>query len=298
MPVLQKSIALSIETILFATDFSATSQRAEAYAKALARRFGSTVAIAHVFNPSVVTSYEEAIIGFTPSVRERNCEQRLRLSQAAFARSGVTTKILISEGYSPAKELLKIARDSSIDLILAGTESKTGIERFLLGSTAEQLVRDAPCPVMTVGPNVELPDNGPLTFNRIICATDYSPESAKAATFALSLAEESEARLICCYVEDVHDDGTPSRTVADEQFRLALRRLMPTGYYDWCVPEYFFEHSKSDESLLALAAQVRADLMVLGARKPSFWLSHIDRGLMRSLLAKATCPILTVPPAA
>lgn len=297
MPVMQESIALSIRTILLATDFSATSQRAEVYAKALARRFGSTVEITHVFNPSVVTSYEEAMVGVTRSIRESHCEERLRLCQASFARSGIATKIVLSEGHSPAKELLKIAQEPTIDLIIAGTESRTGMDRWLLGSTAEHLIRHAPCPLMTVGPHVELPADGPLTFNQIICATDYSPESAKAATFALSFAEDTGARLTCCYIEDLHDDGTPPRTLASKQFKQALQRLVPAGHDEWCVPEYFFEHSKSDESLLALAAQIRANLIVLGARKSSFWLDHIDRGLMRSLLAKAPCPILTVPPA-
>jgi nucleotide-binding universal stress UspA family protein len=171
------------------------------------------------------------------------------------------------------------------------------MEQFLLGSTAEQLIRKAPCPVLTVGPNVNPPRDGHLSFNRILCATDYSPESAKAAAFALSFAEDSGAKLICCYVEDTNADGTSSHTVAEGQFKQALRRLLPIGYFERCVPEYFFELGRTDEALLALAAQVRADLIVLGACKSSFWLSHIDKGLTRSLLANAPCPILTVPPA-
>ena len=296
MSVIQESTTLSIKTILFATDFSATSQRAEVYAKAFAHHFGSTVEITHVFNPSVVTSYEEAIIGFTPSIRESNCEKRLRTSQRSFANAGIKTKVLMSQGHSPAKELLKIAKESSIDLIVAGTESKTGIERLLLGSTADQLVRNAACPVLTVGPSVNPPVDGHLSFKRILYVTDYSPESAKSAIFALSLAENTGARLIVCHVKNAKADVAPPGTV-DEPFEHALARLLPRSNYDWRVPEYLIERGKSDEELLMLATQVRADVIVLGARRSSFWLSDHDTGLTRSLLAKAPCPILTVPPA-
>ncbi len=296
MPVIQERIALSLETILLATDFSATSQRAQAYAHAFAHHFGSTVDITHIFNPSAVTSLEEAVLGCTPSVRERNCENRLRLLQRSFASAGIKTKVLMYQGRCPAKELLKVAKQFSVDMIVAGTESRTGMEQLLPGSTAEQLIRSAGCPVLTVGPRVKPPADGRLSFRRILCATDYSPESAKAAAFALSLAEDSGARLICCYVEETRADGTSSHHVADGQFRQALKELLPIGYFDWCVPEYFFELGRADESLLDLAAQMRADLIVLGACRSSFWLSTIDRRLTRSLLAQADCPILVVPP--
>jgi nucleotide-binding universal stress UspA family protein len=150
--------------------------------------------------------------------------------------------------------------------------------------------------VLTIGPNVKPPADGHLSLRRILCATDYSPQSARAAAFALSLAEEGSGKLICCYVEDTRADGTSSRAVADYQFKEALRKLLPIGYFDWCVPEYFFELGRTDEMLVALAAQVRADLIVLGACNTSFWLNDVHKGWTRSLLANAPCPILTVPP--
>jgi nucleotide-binding universal stress UspA family protein len=227
-------------------------------------------------------------------VREKNCAERLRLVQESFSKSGLTAKTIIPEGHSPAKELLKIARNHSIELIVAGTESKTGIERLLLGSTAEQLIRNAPCPVLTVGPKVVLPADGPLAFSRILYATDYSREAAKAAMFALAFAEDSGAKLTCCYVEQVGTQNAATRTFVDEQFKNALMQFIPHSSSDWCTPEYFVEHGKTDEALLALAEKVGADLIVLGARKPLFWFNCVNKGLTPSVLAKAACPIVTV----
>ncbi len=61
MPVMEEPVSVSLDKILLATDFSAASERAASYARALARHFSSTVEIAHVFDSSVVSSYEEAI---------------------------------------------------------------------------------------------------------------------------------------------------------------------------------------------------------------------------------------------
>jgi nucleotide-binding universal stress UspA family protein len=83
MPVLQQSVALSIENILLATDFSVASEKAGAYAKALAKRFGSALEVAHVFDPSVVTSYEEAIVEIKAIERKQIADENLE----CFARS-------------------------------------------------------------------------------------------------------------------------------------------------------------------------------------------------------------------
>ena len=77
MPVIDERVSVSIKSILFATDFSQSSEKAASYAKALARRFSSTVEIAHVFDPSVVTSYEEAMIGLPINERRKRSRENL-----------------------------------------------------------------------------------------------------------------------------------------------------------------------------------------------------------------------------
>ena len=88
MPLIEERVSLSVKKILLATDFSLASEKASAYAKALARRFSSTVEIAHVFDPSVVTSYEEAVIGQPATVRLSTTRDRLELLEAEFTSAG------------------------------------------------------------------------------------------------------------------------------------------------------------------------------------------------------------------
>jgi nucleotide-binding universal stress UspA family protein len=168
------------------------------------------------------------------------------------------------------------------------------VERLILGSTAEQLIRNAECPVLTVGPNVKPPSEAPLVFQTIVYATDFSAEAAKAAGYALSFAQDSGAHLYFCYVLGLQTDTTAKREFLDGAFESALKRMIPESSYGWCSPECIVEHGNAAEAILELATRVQADLIVLGARKASFWLTYIERGLTPDLLARATCPVMTV----
>jgi nucleotide-binding universal stress UspA family protein len=290
MPVIGERVSVSVKTILLATDFSPASEKAASYARALARRFSSTVEITHIFDPSAVASYGEAIV----NERRRMSNETLERLRDGFSASGINVRTISPEGHRPSAGLLKIAKEHAVDLIIAGTQSKSGMERLFLGSTAEQLIRNAECPVLTVGPNARIPGNTPLVFQTIVYATDFSSEAAKAAIFALSFAQDSGAHLYFCYVLGLQTDTTVKREFLDRTFQSALKRMIPESSYDWCSPECIVEHGKAAKAILEVAARVQADLIVLGARKASFWLTHIERGLTPDLLAQATCPVMTV----
>jgi nucleotide-binding universal stress UspA family protein len=294
MLVLATPISVSIDTILFATDFCAESERAAAYAKGLARRFGSTLEIAHVFDPSIVTTYEEAIVGLPVRERRQLNAKNLERVRLSLASTGVITRTVSLEAHRPAPALLETAKAHHVDLLVAGTQSKSGLERLLLGSVAEHLVRNAECPVLTVGPKARKPEDVPLVFRSIVYATDFSAEAAKAAVYALSFAEDSQARLYSCYVRPVDSDGPTATDLLDGEFERALKRMVPESSYDWCTPECVIEHGDAAAAILSLAERVHADLIVLGARRASFWLTHVERGLTARLLAEASCPVMTV----
>jgi nucleotide-binding universal stress UspA family protein len=229
MPVLSEPTAVSIGKILIATDFSAASERALAYAKALALRFGSMIELAHVFDPTVTTSWEAAELEVPPEERHKMSERRLGDFERKLLGAGIVTRTVCRGAKRPAEALLQIAKDDRVELIVAGTSSKTGLERVILGSTAEQLIRSAECPVLTVGPQARVPDPGPLTFRTIVFANDFSPEATKAAVYALSFAEDSGSKLYCCYAVQDDQQYKQSRKALDEGFRKASRRAPTTG---------------------------------------------------------------------
>lgn len=292
MPVLQR-VSVSVKNILLATDFSPVSEKAASYARALALNFRSSVDIAHVFDPSLVTSSLETVLGKTVKQRRRIATLGLERLQKDFAAAGVEARSSMPEGHPPHVALLKAARQLDTDLIVAGTHSRSGLERLVLGSVAEQLIREAACPVLTVGPHAKQPADGPLVFRTMVYATDFSPKAAKAAVFALSFAQDSGAHLYFCYVAAAKAAPEEKKQL-DSRFKAELKRMIPESTYEWCTPETVVEHGEASKAILDLSRRVGADLIVLGARKASFWLTHVEHGLTPDLLAEATCPVMTV----
>jgi nucleotide-binding universal stress UspA family protein len=91
-----------------------------------------------------------------------------------------------------------------------------------------------------------------------------------------------------------HKPKGSEKLVLQASYERSLRDLIPPSAYDWCTPECVIEYGNTAEAILELADRVHADLIVLGARKASFWLQYVEAGLTPAVLAAATCPVLTV----
>lgn len=138
--------------ILCATDFSDTAETAWEAACQLARVHQAELTLVHVFVELPV--YPEVAVTTIQGVWE---EQRLWIEQqlterveAATAR-GITARYLLRTGTAP-EEIARASTDEGADLVVVGTHGRTGIDRLLIGSVAERVVRAAPCPVLTVKP--------------------------------------------------------------------------------------------------------------------------------------------------
>ena len=102
----------------------------------------------------------------------------------------------------------------AIDLIVLGSHGKHGLKKLVLGSAAEQIFRHADCPVLTVGPKVVAPGPGEVAFKHILFATDFSAGSLRALPYALSLAEENQARLALLHVTPLVPEQHRARAIA------------------------------------------------------------------------------------
>jgi nucleotide-binding universal stress UspA family protein len=138
-----------IRTILHPTDYSETSQHAFAWAVQLAQQHKAHLLILHVVNsldPERI-SYGEAKTKPQPESYQAQLREELR--RLTPSDPHVSTEHLLAEG-EPAAEILRVAREYHCDLIVLGTHGRTGLDRLLLGSVAEQVIRRAACPVLTV----------------------------------------------------------------------------------------------------------------------------------------------------
>jgi len=137
---------LAIKTILHPTDFSEPSDYAFSLACTLARDYGARLILLHV-TPTVVVSGELAAIPPSPPDIWKTLQEQL--ANLRSPDPNVKVEHYLKEG-DPATEIVRLAKETKSDLIVMGTHGRTGFGRILMGSVAEQVVRRAPCPVVTV----------------------------------------------------------------------------------------------------------------------------------------------------
>lgn len=154
-----------ITRILVPTDFSTATELALDYAVTVASRFGASLQLLHVVDDPLVTGAvgSEVYITSLPSLRQRLIDDAARrLGRLAFTCGRVAARREVRIG-RPADAICEVAREEGCDLIVMGTHGRTGMAHVLLGSVAEQVVRKAPCPVLTVR------DSARLAFERDLC---------------------------------------------------------------------------------------------------------------------------------
>ena len=222
-------------------------------------------------------------------------EQRRRELFNTFA--GVQTEVLINDG-DLCSNVAAAIEGRKVDLIVMGTRGRSGIGKFLLGSTTEEIFRQAPCPVLTVGPHSPSEPGKGGHFTRILFATDFTPESVAAAPYAISLAQEYQAHLTLLHVikgPNAADLVHPVELHAS--FEQLLQKLVPPEPELFCVPEYTIERGAVAEKILAVAEQSKADLIVLGVRQPKGFpgaATHLPISIAHKVVSDAACPVLTV----
>jgi len=140
------------DKILFANDFSENSEHAFDYALTLAKKFDARLIIIHVINEPVdLRGFYVPHISFEKLEKEieEGAEKMMQKFCRTKAKDFTNYETLIIAGI-PYEEILRKANEEQVSIIVLGTQGRKGIDHFLFGSTAERVVRNAKCPVMTV----------------------------------------------------------------------------------------------------------------------------------------------------
>jgi nucleotide-binding universal stress UspA family protein len=141
-PLVQERAMLPVSRVLHPTDFSEPSRHALELACSLARDYGARLTLLHIVAPTLVCDE-----GFVPPDSAAFAAAWSSLEQVRPPDPGVIVERHLVEG-DPAAEIVRAA--GACDLLVMGTHGRTGLGRLLMGSVAEQVVRRAPCPVVTV----------------------------------------------------------------------------------------------------------------------------------------------------
>jgi nucleotide-binding universal stress UspA family protein len=292
MTIIGNPVAVSLDHILFATDFSPSAETAKLYVEALGSRYASQVRILHVVNLSTTLAAPDA--GPSIDIFRRFGEESLLQLRDEMVAKKIKVETELCEAFDPAAEILRIAQDNAVDVVVIGTRGHKGLARLVLGSTAEKVIHRAVRPVLTIGPAVARPKL-PIDFQKIIYATDFSVEAANACVFALTFAEDFKGHLYLCHVAPEYEyPGQFDDRELNERFIGALQRLVPDVAQEWCEPECVLEHGYAADGILLLAERVQADLIVLGARKTSHWYDSLKSGVAMQVISASPCPVLTI----
>lgn len=285
---------ISLARIMVATDFSPFADRALDYAISLARRFGSRIYLTHVL------TYEghavlETDLGAPTSEKIRQVAEHSAKAIVDSGRLyGVPYEVVFEEGSLwPALE--KLLERYKIDLLILGTHGLSGPLKAVFGSAAEQIFRQAPVPVLTVGPGVTQEPAFEAEFKTILLATDFGPAAEREAAYAFAIAEENRAKLLFLHVAP-HKTGIPERDAVVERERVTgkLKELVPVQGDVHCKPEMHVAYGEPVEEVLRVAGENKADLIVVGAKKSGSLSGHILRTKAYSLVRGAHCPVLTI----
>lgn len=288
---------VTFRNILFLTDFSEPSEAALPFAMAVARAYGSKILAMHIVRPDPLLYSTPAAVGLVDELQEDKAKAEMERVTSNLAGLPHETIIEWGTGIWPSVE--QAIKNYEIDLIVLGTHGRTGAEKLLLGSVAEEIFRLSPKPVLTIGPAVRNSAHHGARFHNVLFATDFSKHSLAALPYALSLAQENQARLTLLNVipesKASHDramNETDGTTLLSR-----LNQLVPEEASLWCQPEALVEKGDPATGILDTAKRRGVDLIVLGVRDAANHLgaaTHLRRAIAHKIVAHALCPVLTI----
>jgi len=294
-----------ITRILLATDFSRWARRAEDYACALACSWRASLTVLSVaeFPPGLNPDYPVNQQYLADLLK--NASSQLVDLKGRAERRGIAVTTRMATGI-PSEEVITAARAEDSDLIVVGTRGKTGLAHVLLGSTAERVIRGAPCPVLAV--RTESADNEdegvlsrPVTLERILVPVDFSDCSLDALEYAVVVAQQAKASLMLLHVLEPVSYGldfTLSHIRTREQVRESwtkrLEELASSHQHSHVPVESQLRGGLPADSILDSAQTLPCDLIVMGTHGRRGISHTISGSVTEAVLRKARCPVIAV----
>lgn len=294
---------IEIDHILCPMDFSAQSQQAYSYAVALARWYDARITALHVvaMRPAVeaIPSIYGAILPPAASDELKRAlagdlERCVRTADAA----GLQVDVRVLEAPLVHQEVLAQARLLDSDLIVISTHGLRGLDRLVLGSVTEKVLRNASAPVLVI-PSHSAPEASQVRFKRILCPIDFSAGSQAGLSYALSLAEEADAELTLLHVIDnlaTSDLVLSSRDVEVTKQGCAedLQRLIPAEARTYCSIDVLVSEGRPAREILNAATARGTELIVMGVQGRNAFDRLFFGSNTHAVIRAANCPVLTV----
>ena len=287
---------LQLKNILFAQDFSSGSDQALPYALDLADRTGAAL---HLVYADVLHGEPFDAGKESPAQREQ-IRELLEKNAADMPEQRVVRKVL--RDVAVPRALLRYAEEQAVDLIVMGTHGRRGIERVVAGSVAEEVVRHAACPVLTVRRQKTAPPDRRVTS--ILVPIDFSSHSQEALRYARELATAYEASLTLLHVveETLHPAfyGPALQSIYDvvpdieDQARAQLERVYGETAGTDVEAQFVARPGRAARAITSYAEEEGHDLIVMATHGRTGVEHFLIGSVAEKVVRRAPCPVFTV----
>jgi len=281
------SFTTGLKTIVVATDLDGRSDAALEYAGKIAGAYGARVILAYGLDPMDYAAVDR-VPGRLLNALPQEAREALEKMSADLMLEGIHSHSEIRQG-QVAQMLLDVARQHSAGLIVIGTEGRHGAGPVAVGAVAEQLVRQATCPVLAVAADWNAGPHRPIPGGPVMLAMEKNEATAEAVANARSLAEIFQRTLLVVHARTAAEASAflnPCATTLSD-FGIAPS----VGFPVRCI----VKDGSPVEALTNAIEQHHPSILVVGVKRMSD--SPGPHGTAFSVLVRSRVPVLCVPPA-
>ena len=295
---------LHLKSLLVPRDFSETANRALDYAVAMAAQFGARVNLLHVVESrrNFIASTEP---GSIHSQWDRQIVQESKDHLNQLAQDKIDELIPVNVEVQAGRAYRKIceaAQRLDSDLVVISTHGFTGLKHLFLGSTAERVVRHAPCSVLVVREHTTNPTKLELKPNRILVPTDFSKPASKALHYALDLAREFQAEIQLLYVVPMYypasDEMLRDIAILEADLQKAgekdLAKLVKSIRAKGTKLQTLTRRGRPATEITEAAKELNCDLIVISTHGLTGWDRVFLGSTTEEVVRHAGCPVLVV----
>lgn len=282
---------IHLNRLLFPTDGSDCAERAREHAAYLATRFDAAMHVVQV---------EERDVDLTDAIDFREADVLADLHAADSETSAARVEERRIAHPSVPDGILSYAEEQDVDLVVLGTHGRRGVQRVMMGSVAEEVVRRATCPVVTVGPSARPPDE--MGGGRLLVPIDFSEFQDRLLKHALGVARAYDMTLILLHVVEVEGlpdvyqvySTPPEPGVLADRIEQVLEQRADEIREQGVEVALEVRSGHAAEEILDTAAGLDADFLAIATHGRT----GLDRILLGSVaetvIRQAPCPVLTV----
>lgn len=285
-----------LERILCPIDFSEFSVKAYDYAQSLAWHYKAKLLVQHVLY-SHPAFYTDAAYKEICQKLRTDALRKLREFTKRRTRTKVQPQCVVQDGIA-SDQILSFAEAQAVNLIVMGTHGLRGIDRLMLGSVTERVLRKARCPVLAVRKPVHdfVSPRGnadPINLKNIVLCMDFSDHAHHALSYALSMAKEYKAELTLLHVlEDMPGSPDLQRVTADVVKQ--LEESIPPDARGGCWVNSLVRIGKPYQQIIQLALEARTDLVIMGVRGRGALDIALFGSTIYRVIQLSSCPVLAV----